>query len=444
MSENNSEFSSPKTLHLKEIEKPQENTGDSKTDIAAQLAALKNLVLTQRAKITELQALLDCGNVPPPAVARSNPSSLRPVQWTQSRRQLLGKLARGLFAGGGLVVFSSVVRPEEAQAKVSVMYPNVGAVIGPVGMINTDTPPANIPIGLFTYAGTTPIDLSLINPGVGSCAVLTSSTGIGMYGEGGAYGVYGEHAGSGLGIYAKSAHSWGMYAQSNQSAGLVVEGNPAGAIWGWFSGTSGNLPATTRVGLVTLAYLPGTNFNLDLSTFSPGQSIGLYTNAGTPTGAAGEFAAVFAGDVAVYGSLSKGGGSFKIDHPLDPKNKYLYHSFVESPDMLNLYQGIATLDEQGEGWVELPEWFCALNRDFRYQLTPHGSYAAVYIEKEPGEGNRFKIGGGLVGMRVSWQVSGIRQDVWANANRIPVEEEKRPEERGTYLYPSLFNENQPY
>jgi hypothetical protein len=277
-------------------------------------------------------------------------------------------------------------------------------------MINTDTPPANLPIGLFTYAGTTPIDLSLINPGVGSCAVLTSSTGIGMYGEGGAYGVYGEHAGSGLGIYAKSAHSWGMYAQSNQSAGLVVEGNPAGAIWGGFSGTSGNLPATTRVGLISLAT---TNSNLDLSTFSSGQSIGLYANAGTPTGAAGEFAAVFAGNVAVYGSLSKGGGSFKIDHPLDPKNKYLYHSFVESPDMLNLYQGIATLDEQGEGWVELPEWFCALNRDFRYQLTPLGPNAGLFVAKEM-EGNRFKIGGGLGGMRVSWQISGIRQDVWAN------------------------------
>jgi hypothetical protein len=41
----------------------------------------------------------------------------------------------------------------------------------------------------------------------------------------------------------------------------------------------------------------------------------------------------FSGNVSIGGSLSKGSGSFKIDHPLDPANKYLYHSFVESPDI---------------------------------------------------------------------------------------------------------------
>jgi hypothetical protein len=43
------------------------------------------------------------------------------------------------------------------------------------------------------------------------------------------------------------------------------------------------------------------------------------------------FAENFSGDVTISGNLSKSGGSFKIDHPLDPANKYLYHSFVESP-----------------------------------------------------------------------------------------------------------------
>jgi trimeric autotransporter adhesin len=36
------------------------------------------------------------------------------------------------------------------------------------------------------------------------------------------------------------------------------------------------------------------------------------------------------------GTMSKPGGSFKIDHPVDPACKYLYHSFVESPDMMNV------------------------------------------------------------------------------------------------------------
>lgn len=31
------------------------------------------------------------------------------------------------------------------------------------------------------------------------------------------------------------------------------------------------------------------------------------------------------------GAMSKPGGSFQIDHPLDPARKHLYHSSVESP-----------------------------------------------------------------------------------------------------------------
>src|SRR5690349_4851424 len=38
------------------------------------------------------------------------------------------------------------------------------------------------------------------------------------------------------------------------------------------------------------------------------------------------------GTLSVTGAISKATGSFVIDHPLDPKNKLLYHSFVESPD----------------------------------------------------------------------------------------------------------------
>jgi hypothetical protein len=129
------------------------------------------------------------------------------------------------------------------------------------------------------------------------------------------------------------------------------------------------------------------------------------------------------GNVDVLGTLSKGGGSFKIDHPLDPANKYLYQSFVESPDMMNIYNGVATLSKHGDAVVQLPQWFNALNRDFRYQLTCIGGFAPVYIASEV-SGNQFKIGGGRPGMKVSWQVTGIRQDAFANEHRIPVEEDK--------------------
>jgi len=149
------------------------------------------------------------------------------------------------------------------------------------------------------------------------------------------------------------------------------------------------------------------------------------------------FAGSFTGDVSISGNLSKGGGSFKIDHPLDPANKYLYHSFVESPDMKNIYDGVTTLDPNGEAVIRMPEWFGALNRDVRYQLTCIGGFAPVYVAEELAN-NQFKIAGGRAGLRVSWQVTGIRQDVWANAHRIPVEEAKNARERGYYIHPELY------
>ena len=157
-------------------------------------------------------------------------------------------------------------------------------------------------------------------------------------------------------------------------------------------------------------------------------------------GAANGLAGRFEGDVEVTGNLSKGGGSFKIDHPLDPENKYLYHSFVESPDMKNIYDGLIRLDANGEAVVAMPEWFSSLNRDFRYLLTAIGApMPGLYIAEEILD-NRFRIAGGQPGMKVSWQVTGIRQDAYANKNRIKVEEEKTERDRGSYLHPEAFNQ----
>ena len=96
----------------------------------------------------------------------------------------------------------------------------------------------------------------------------------------------------------------------------------------------------------------------------------------------GGFAGFFLGNVQVNGNVSKAGGSFQIDHPLDPANKYLSHSFVESPDMMNVYNGNVTTDAQGKAMVQMPEWFEALNRDFRYQLTVIGQFAEAMVSSE--------------------------------------------------------------
>jgi len=168
-----------------------------------------------------------------------------------------------------------------------------------------------------------------------------------------------------------------------------------------------------------------------------GTNYGVYSYV---SGSGTNWAGWFNGNVYVHGNLSKDSGTFKIDHPLNPGNKYLYHSLVESPDMKNIYDGVAVLDENGEALIELPEWFEALNKDFRYQLTPIGGPGPdLYIAQEISD-NRFQIAGGNPGMKVSWQVTGIRQDAYAKAHPISVEEDKSQKERGYYLYPELYGQ----
>lgn len=149
------------------------------------------------------------------------------------------------------------------------------------------------------------------------------------------------------------------------------------------------------------------------------------------------YAAEFFGDVEVIGNLAKSAGTFKIDHPLAPADKYLYHSFVESPDMMNIYNGNATTDAAGMATVELPAYFEALNMEFRYQLTCIGQFAQAIV-KEKVAGNRFVIQTDKPGVEVSWQVTGIRQDAYAKANRVVPEVEKKADDKGKYLHPELF------
>jgi hypothetical protein len=122
-------------------------------------------------------------------------------------------------------------------------------------------------------------------------------------------------------------------------------------------------------------------------------------------------------------TMKKVGGSFSIDHPLDPANQYLRHSFVESPDMMNIYNGTVTTDKHGVATVILPAYFEALNQDFRYQLTPMGQFAQAFVAERV-KGNRFVIKTNKPGVEVSWQVTGIRHDAYANEHRIKVEEPK--------------------
>lgn len=141
-------------------------------------------------------------------------------------------------------------------------------------------------------------------------------------------------------------------------------------------------------------------------------------------------------DLDVTGTLSKGGGTFKIDHPLDPANKYLYHSFVESPDMMNIYNGNITTNSNGVAKVKMPKYFKALNKEFRYQLTVIGSFAQAIISKELNN-NSFEIKTNNPNVKVSWMITGVRKDAWANENRV-IPEVKKTWEKGHYIHPRLY------
>ncbi|MDD5504079.1 MAG: hypothetical protein PHV77_02050 [Candidatus Omnitrophica bacterium] len=143
------------------------------------------------------------------------------------------------------------------------------------------------------------------------------------------------------------------------------------------------------------------------------------------------------GNMQVTGTLTKTAGSFLIDHPLDPENKILRHSFVESPDMKNIYDGTITLDKNGEAVVILPDYFEALNKDFRYQLTAMGAPAPSLHIKDGVKNNSFTIAGGRPNQQISWQITGTRCDRYAVKNPIIVEEVKgegNDYKKGEFLY----------
>jgi hypothetical protein len=150
------------------------------------------------------------------------------------------------------------------------------------------------------------------------------------------------------------------------------------------------------------------------------------------------YAGFFSGDVYVGGSFFVAGSkSFRIDHPTDPANKYLNHFCTESDEVLDTYRGNVVLGAAGEAWVQLADWYGAINRDPSYQLTCVGGYAPVYVAEEI-QGNRFRIAGGTPGLKVSWQVTAARSDRAIEKYRVPVEQEKPAAERGRYLNPDLY------
>ena len=287
----------------------------------------------------------------------------------------------------------------------------------------------------------------------GGDSTLTSLAGDGVKGMGGdGFGNF--EGGNGVtGIGGNSANSGGGFGLLGQG-GQGGDGSGAGVL-----GLGGHPGGFGVIGIGGGGERGGNGmsaFGGPVGNASGGNGIDAHGGAGNGAGNAGGIgiiaegglgengavrglAARFDGDVVVTGKLVKGSGSFKIDHPLDPANKYLSHSFVESPDMMNIYNGNVTTDANGDATVQLPGYFSALNRDFRYQLTVIGTFAQSIVAEKLRD-NHFRIKTSVPNVEVSWQVTGIRQDAFANTNRIPVEEDKPAAERGLYLHPDALGE----
>jgi trimeric autotransporter adhesin len=149
------------------------------------------------------------------------------------------------------------------------------------------------------------------------------------------------------------------------------------------------------------------------------------------------YAAYFTGDVFISGSCFGGCSVVRIDHPLDPANKYFHHASVASSEMMNLYTGNVTTDAHGYATVQLPDWFEAINTDFRYQLTVIGQFAQAIVSSEI-QNHQFQIRTNVPNVKVSWQVTGVRQDAYAKAHPLVVEQQKEAQLQGFYIHPELY------
>jgi hypothetical protein len=343
---------------------------------------------------------------------------------------------------------------------------------GAVGQIGSTTPGLNS-AGVLGAANSTTADgpgvwgvqaASGTAPGVLGQTLSTTPGSVGVKGLGGTcsicLGVLGSVPGNGIGVRGEalgSGNGWGLDGTGGDSGiGAFGHTPPASTLSYGVVGISGS-SATDAAGVTgkinsnaaNAAGVRGDNNSatccgMGVAGFHAGQGIGVYGEAPNGFGVSGyspnNWSGYFQGSVNVVGTLLKSSGAFRIDNPLDPAHSYLQHSFVESPDMKNIYDGTVRTNAKGFATVKLPAYFQALNTDFRYQLTilgraPWDTQARVWNEIK---NNRFTVRTSRPNVKVSWQVTGIRHDAWANAHRIQVVVPKTGSADNKYVHPGLY------
>jgi hypothetical protein len=239
---------------------------------------------------------------------------------------------------------------------------------------------------------------------------------------------------AGTGVFASSDTGTGVDGGSQTGVGVEGVSHTNIGVLGVSSGGNGVEGQTASKYAATVGENTGT----------VGDGIGgIACNCSTGAAAIvgkGELAADFVGKVQVMGDfLVTGKKEFHIDHPLDPANKYLNHFAIESNEVLDTYSGNVTTDGGGTATVTLPNYFQALNTNFRYQLTVIGQFAQAIVSEEI-QNNQFVIKTDKPSVKISWQVTGVRSDASVKAHPVPVEEDKSEQERGYYLTPEAFGQ----
>ena len=293
--------------------------------------------------------------------------------------------------------------------------------------------------------------------GAGVAGINTSAAGTGP-------GVYGESAStSGKGVYGRAIATTGTTSAGvygvNDSVGQSSSGVRGMAMGGGTNMTFGVFGQSTtstegvgvhgqgRFGLYGLATMGGVDAKGVYGSTSQTDGVGVHGRAtgggGNSTGVWGEaagsaaWAGFFSGDVRVAGLMWANEKNFLIDNPANPANEFLIHACIESDERRNLYDGVVTLDPHGAAVVQMPSWFDELNANYRYQLTCIGGSAPVYIAREI-QNNQFVIAGGTPGLKVSWQVTGVRIDPDAQSRPFQAVRAKQAEDRGRFVNPEAY------
>jgi len=291
--------------------------------------------------------------------------------------------------------------------------------------------------GIFALAGNPSTGIGVIAGGSGVTTVSVPTEG-----AGGAF--TGEH-----GVYGKSSNSSGVgvVGVGNDGSNYYTNSDGSGGAFTGFHGVySASTNSATGTGVIGVGngdsyYLSGSGSGAAFTGTTYGVSAWSQQSGG-----AAVYGNATGGGWAIYGQGNlgiTGSKSFVIDHPLDPENKILKHYCIESPEVLNLYRGIALLGVDGTAQVELPEYFTALNINFSYNLTAIGKPApGIFIEEEIDENGKFTIAGGEANQKISWVVYAERNDAYLQQHpeSKEVEIDKSDENKGKYLMPQLYGQ----